>query len=348
MAYVDTTGRTNQIGHHRPDYTRTMKENHYYVGVDIGGTASRWVAMSSNEVLAIDFTGTQLEPLTGELPALSGNWLARDSGVIEFTNWANQFAQNLRQKTISSIAICFGMTGIGPRAAQAERIFQQSLQTAGVRILGLSVMSDIELAARSQFFRERGFLIYAGTGAVGAFIDDRDPDTYAFKLVGGHGVLLDDAGGGYWIAIQALRWLWRTEDSAPGLGLTSILGQSLANHLGSVSRTDHTGFVSHASRGEIASLGFAVAEAAELKDAQAQSILESAGLELARLANILDDQFSVDRPLTLAIGGRVFEHPLVINGFVQGLVMKRKTSELQRQKYPAHWGGAKLAHQRFS
>lgn len=199
-----------------------MKENHYYVGVDIGGTASRWVAMSSNEVLAIDFTGTQLEPLTGELPAPSGNWLASNSGVIEFTNWANQFAQNLRQKTISSIAICFGMTGIG----------------------------------------------------VGGFIDDRDPDTYAFKLVGGHGVLLDDAGGGYWITIQALRWLWRTEDSAPGLGLTSILGQNLANYLGSVSRTDHTGFVSHASRGEIASLGYAVAEAAKLKDAQAQSILE--------------------------------------------------------------------------
>ena len=37
-----------------------------------------------------------------------------------------------------------------------------------------------------------------------------------FHRAGGRGVVLDDGGGGFWIAREALRHIWRTEDEAAG------------------------------------------------------------------------------------------------------------------------------------
>ena len=77
---------------------------------------------------------------------------------------------------------------------------------------GVRVVSDVEIAYRAAFAPGEGYLVYAGTGSIAAFIDAQG----VLHRAGGRGVALDDAGGGYWIAREALRRLWRREDERPG------------------------------------------------------------------------------------------------------------------------------------
>jgi hypothetical protein len=69
----------------------------------------------------------------------------------------------------------------------------------------ISMRNDVEIAYLDSFAPGEGYLVYAGTGSIAAWIDADGQ----FHRAGGRGVTLDDGGGGFWIAREAMRHIWR-------------------------------------------------------------------------------------------------------------------------------------------
>jgi N-acetylglucosamine kinase-like BadF-type ATPase len=169
----------------------------------------------------------------------------------------------------------------------------------------LHACSDIELLCRTAFAPGAGLVLYAGTGSVAAMVDG---DGH-LQRAGGRGVLLDDAGGGHWIACMALRHVWRAEDEAPGAWQQSALAQRLFARLGGADWSFTRRGVYGADRGAVGRLALAVAEAAQDGDAAALAILGDAGDELARLVHALWRRHG---RVPVALAGRALQlHPVV-------------------------------------
>jgi N-acetylglucosamine kinase-like BadF-type ATPase len=164
--------------------------------------------------------------------------------------------------------------------------------------------NDIDIAYRACFLPGEGYLVYAGTGSIGAFIDADG----SFHRAGGRGVVLDDGGGGFWIAREALRHIWRREDEAPGSWEDSSMARAVFEHVGGSDWAHSRQFIYGQERGEVGKLALAVAASAG-KDPAADAILLEAGRELGRLAKALIARFGA-RPV--ALSGRAADlHPAI-------------------------------------
>ena len=96
------------------------------------------------------------------------------------------------------LQICAGIAGL--LGADQQLIVRELLQQAfACPLEHIRANNDIEIAYYNAFDAGAGYLIYAGTGSIGAFID-HEQQLHAW---GGHGYILDDAGGGCWIAREA-------------------------------------------------------------------------------------------------------------------------------------------------
>jgi glucosamine kinase len=122
----------------------------------------------------------------------------------------------------------------------------------------VTIVTDIEVAYLDVFAPGEGYLVYAGTGSIAAFIDARQQ----FHRVGGRGGLLDDGGSGFWIAREALRHIWRTEDEQPGSWRKSAMAREVLEHVGGSDWTHTRQFIYGVERGEMGKLALAVAAAA--------------------------------------------------------------------------------------
>ena len=269
------------------------------LGLDAGGTQTRWaVTDASGAVLrqgqVAGFSALQLQSAAGQMgiqavAALLGE-IAAAAGPVQ--------------------AVVAGLTGFD--AAQGPLLRGLLAQALGAG--AVHVMSDIELACHAAFAPGEGYVVYAGTGSIAAFIDADG----VLQRAGGRGALIDDAGGGHWIARRALRHIWRGEDAAPGSWQSSAMARRVFDHLGGSdwALTRQWVYGAAASRGEVGTLALAVAAAAD-EDPAAAAILQAAGTELARLALALLQRFGA-RPVALA--GRVFDlHPVIRTRLQQAL-----------------------------
>jgi N-acetylglucosamine kinase-like BadF-type ATPase len=197
----------------------------------------------------------------------------------------------------------------------------------------VQALSDIELLCRSACAPGAGIVVCAGTGSVAAGIDRSG----ALQRAGGRGAVIDDAGGGHWIASQALRQIWRAEDDSPGAWTASPLAAAVFAQIGGSDWAASRDWVYGATRGELGTLALAVAAAADA-DPAALAILQAAGAELARLGLALMQRLG-SQPLALA--GRVFElHPAVENALVAALPAG---CAVHRFATPAHHAAARRA-----
>ncbi len=202
-----------------------------------------------------------------------------------------------------------------------------------VQSSAVHTMSDIELACHAAFAPGQGVVVYAGTGSVAALVDVHG----VMHRAGGRGAVIDDGGGGYWIARQALRHVWRAEDEAPGAWRTSPLAQQLFDRMGGSDWSHTRTWVYGASRGELGTLALAVAAAAPT-DPVAMDLLRSAGLELARLGRAMLQRHGA---LPVALAGRVLDlHPVIEASLRAALPAGTPTHRLT---LPAHHAAAVIA-----
>lgn len=261
------------------------------LGLDVGGTATRWA------VVRPDVGGDGAALAQGDCPGLSGaRLLSAQHGV------AGLALDELRSALHAALggarlgALCAGVTGTDRDSGQ--RLQQDLALCLGLDAARVEVASDIEMASRTAFAPGGGYLVYAGTGSIAGYLDEQQQ----LHRAGGRGVLIDDAGSAYWIAVQALRMIWRAEDQQPGVWQRSALARRVLARIGGDDWPANRAWLAGASRGDIGLLARAVADTAP-DDAEVAPLLDAAGTELARLAQALIGRFG---PRPVALAGRAF------------------------------------------
>jgi len=260
------------------------------LGIDAGGTQTRWALADERGSIVAD----------GTVAGLSALQMGSEAGC----NALQATLAGLRDEVLAHgqpQRVVAGLTGLGGEDGVLRQMLAGLL---GLDLGDVTLGNDIEIAYLASFAPGEGYLVYAGTGSIAAWIDEHG----VFHRAGGRGVLLDDGGGGYWIAREALRQIWRTEDEVPGSWQDSAMAVAVFAQIGGSDWDASRQFMYGQDRGAIGQLALAVAASAE-RDASAMAILQRAGQELARLALALVRRHG-PRPVILA-GRAARLHPAI-------------------------------------
>lgn len=304
-----------------------MTAKQFVLGIDAGGTQTRW------QLLSVDLQTVA----TGHAAGLSGMQMHTEAGRLAVQARLAELASQVLQFTqgFNVCAVVAGVTGVGSGNPDFVEMLGKAFNVACESV---SVVSDIEIAYHAAFAPGEGYLIYAGTGSIAAFVDA----TGALHRAGGRGVQLDDAGGGYWIAREALRRIWRREDESPNTWRESPLACSLFEKVGGASSIYAARFLVERDRGEIGMLAIEVARCAD-SDPLAAEILTDAGAELARLANAMLRRYGSRK---IAVGGRAATlHPSIEAAMRRDLP---GNIVMEFQHLNAHGAAAQLALKRLT
>ncbi len=268
------------------------------LGLDVGGSAARWKL--------VDVGGTVA---TGVAPGFSAARLHTEAGRAEVGQRLDPVAQGVAAQAPGRrvAALVAGVTGVGAGSADMAAMLAAAF---AVPAPAVRVVSDVEIAYRAALAPGEGYLVYAGTGSIAAFVDAGG----VLHRAGGRGVALDDGGGGYWIAREALRRLWRREDEQPGAWHASTLARRLFAIVGGDSSIFAARFLMERDRGEIGMLAVEVAACVET-DEMASAIMADAGEELARLANAMVARYG---PRPVVVAGRAAQLHSRIEAGMQG------------------------------
>ena len=289
------------------------------LGIDAGGTQTRWaLASSSGETIA-----------SGQVAGLTALQVATESGREHIRRAIAAIAGDLTGPHRPD-NVCAGITGY----TDGDDVLRTLIAaTLGLSPSAVAVRSDIEIAYLDLFRPGQGYVIYAGTGTIAAYIDEQG----AFHRAGGRGAIIDDAGGGFWIAIEALRHIWRSEDAEPGSWPKSPMAVKMFASLGGSDWALTRQFVYQRDRGEIGELALAVAATAD-NDPAARDILQRAGIELARLCTLMVSRFG---PKPMVLAGRVAQlHPILEQSLRAALP---PSIDLQVRCSEAHIAAARIA-----
>lgn len=289
------------------------------LGIDAGGTQTRWALAAPNGKIVAEGLVAGLSAL--QMATAEG----RDAVRATFAEMAREVLSHGRPARVRA-----GLTGFGGDGDELQRWLGEFL---GIEPAAVTLCNDIEIAYLASFNPGEGYLVYAGTGSIGAFIDANGE----FHRAGGRGVVLDDGGGGFWIAREALRHIWRKEDEQPGSWEASPMAHAVFQHVGGSDWSFSRQFIYHRERGEVGKLALAVAASAE-RDPAAAAILREAGHELARLALALTRRFG---PRPVALAGRAAElHPVIVETMRADLPPHTALSQTGLR---AHHAAARLA-----
>jgi glucosamine kinase len=298
------------------------------LGLDAGGSQTRWAVCSTDaKILA-----------QGSVAGMSGLQLQSDAGraALErvLQNLVAALHEALPQEAQGQpLALYAGFTGLG--ATQDQAAMQTLLQHhLPLMRRGVTVTHDMDIAYRAAYAPGEGYVVYAGTGSIAAFIDVDG----VFHRAGGRGGILGDEGGGYWIAREALAHIWREEDCNPCVWMRSPMAQRLFEAMGGSDWSVSRQWVYGGERGAMGRLALQVAASAQ-DDPYARALLLRAGAQLGALAHCMVQRFGT-RPATFA--GRVWLlSPLLEEGLRAALP---QTSVLHVQPdVSAHCTAARLA-----
>lgn len=268
-----------------------------HLGVDMGGSGTRWVALD----------GRGAELARGTAPGASG--LVDDPAVRAGFEAALAAVRGALPGPAGSAVL--GITGAGVPAD--PRLAEMAAAILGPAPERVACVSDAVLAWQAVFDGGPGHLVSAGTGAVGVSLDAAGRAT----VIGGWGILIDDAGSAAWIALRALAAVCRRIDERGAPERAERLAATLFAAMGGDDREAVRRVVYGAARGQIGLLAVPVAAAARKGDAEALDILEQAGRELARLGRVLLDRCG--RAPVAFIGGALALHPAIRGEVEAGL-----------------------------
>lgn len=294
------------------------------LGLDAGGSRTRWaLANAQGQTLA-----------QGEVAGMSGLQMQSDAGRAALQETLGSLAQALQATgPVADLGLYGGFTGLGGPAEEAamRSLLQAHLPLAPQRI---TLTHDMDIAYRAAYAPGEGYLVYAGTGSIAAFIDAQGHTLRA----GGRGPALGDEGAGYWIAREALAWIWRQEDRRPGAYQDSPMAQRLLAAVGGTDWQHSRSFMYGSERGRIGALALEVA-ATSHEDAFAHALLLRAGAALAELALHLISRCG-SRPVTAA-GRALLLSPLIEQGM--RIALPPEVQLHVRPDLQAHVTAARLA-----
>ncbi|HEX7040421.1 MAG TPA: BadF/BadG/BcrA/BcrD ATPase family protein [Trueperaceae bacterium] len=270
------------------------------LGIDAGGSSARWLLL-----------GVDGSPVAqGRVGPVSAIELGREASpaLANLGALAEEVLTVTRPQRVVA-----GVTGLDTGSPQARRLEAFLRERLGLGDGAVTVLGDVVTAYLSAFEPGAGVLVYAGTGSVAVHVASDG----AIVRAGGHGYLIDDAGGGYWIGREALKRLLRAADEA-GAPPTGRLATAVFGALGGSDWPTVRDAVYGGGRARVASLTPAVALAAARGDAVAREVLAEAGRELARLATVVCGRLGQLMPVALA-GGVAGAGPALVDPLERAL-----------------------------
>ncbi|MEU5941955.1 BadF/BadG/BcrA/BcrD ATPase family protein [Micromonospora sp. NPDC047548] len=240
------------------------------VGLDIGGTSTRAVALTLGGERLGTGRGGGGNPTSHGAERAAAELLAALRGALSGVD-----PTRVRAGTIGLAGAARLLADPTGRAA-----FDRAWAQAGLRC-PYAVHGDALVAYASGTAAPDGTVLIAGTGAIAAQVRDLRLD----RVADGHGWLLGDAGSGFWLGREAVRQLLAALDTAatPGpLGrrvLTELLGAA-----------------------EVA------ARPRETVDALVQAVTRRSPVELARLAPLVVAAAVEGEPVATALIGEAAAH----------------------------------------
>jgi len=251
------------------------------LGIDAGGSGSRWVLRDDDVVLARAKTKSISGLIYGAKP---------NSNLENLNNLLNEVVKIAKPE-----AVLAGISGFSKNSPANDIIRAQIAKKLAINPNKIRLENDMYIAYRNAFELGQGVLLYAGTGSIAYYQDE-----HRTIRAGGRGYLIDDAGAGFWIGRQALKEILRLED------LGKPVETKLANGLYEKLETRHWPEIKEqiysGGRKKLASLAPVVALAAQNDDKLAISILQNAAQELTRLARAVLEQDNIPNSLAFAGG----------------------------------------------
>ncbi len=263
---------------------RGAQDRDLVVGVDGGGSKTlALVADARGHVLGRGIAGPSNYQVVGREVACAAIGAAIRTACAEIPG-------TLR-------ALCLGVAGAG-RPDDREMFFAW----ARARYAGLPVVvvHDGQLALAAGTPEGWGVAVLCGTGSL---VYGEDQKGRAARA-GGWGYLLGDEGSGYAIGLAALRAGVRAAD---GRGPETELTHAILTYWSLERPEDLIARVYRppVARGEIAALAKVVSDVAARGDAVAESLLRTAGEELALAAHAVATQLALPQPIPCALAGSV-------------------------------------------
>lgn len=300
--------------------------NLLFLGVDGGGTKTRFALIDANRTLVAEATlGTTYHP---------------DAGIEGVRDVLRQgTAEVLAAEYASASQIAYAFFGLP--AYGEDSIITPVLDSMPRSILGhdrYKVDNDMVCGWAGSLGAQDGINIVAGTGSIGygqrAGVGAR---------AGGWGELFSDEGSAYWIAMQGLNAYSRMSDGRLPRGpLYALMNESLSLKQ-DLDLCAHVYGPNARSRGELAQLSPLVAQAARAGDESAKEIFRRAGEELANIAHALRKTLRYDRNEVAKLsysGGAFKAGELLLDPFRDAL---GSAFELHQPLYEPHLGAALFA-----
>jgi N-acetylglucosamine kinase-like BadF-type ATPase len=300
----------------------------FFLGVDGGGTKTRFALTEGRKLIAEATLGTTYHPDVG----IDGVRTVLAQGISRVLGDAGIESARLEHAF-------FGLPAHGEDSALTP-----ALDALPRPLLGhdrFTVDNDMVCGWAGSLGAEDGINIVAGTGSIG-YGQRRSRAARA----GGWGEAFSDEGSAYWIAMQGLNAFSRMSDGRLPVGpLHALLSQELEL------RTDldlcaHVYGNGAKSRGELAQLSPLVTRAAMLGDLAAAAIFRQAGLELARIADALRRKLAFEPAETVKLsysGGAFAAGEVLLAPFRESLAEASTSFELCRPLYEPHIGAALYA-----
>ncbi|HEY9254080.1 MAG TPA: BadF/BadG/BcrA/BcrD ATPase family protein [Stenotrophomonas sp.] len=306
-----------------------MSSARYYLGVDGGGTKTRFALIDSEgRVRAQAQLGTTYHPQVGL------------DGVREVL--ARGVAQVLGEVGADASALGFAFFGIP--AHGEDSAVTPLIEAMPAAILGhdrYACDNDMVCGWAGSLGCADGINIVAGTGSIG-YGQRQGRGARA----GGWGETFSDEGSAYWIAAQGLNAYSRMSDGRQPKGpLHALINEALEVELDLDVCARIYGQQAR-SRGEVAQLSVVVARAAEAGDPAARDIFVRAGQALAEIADAIRRNlgFGTEEIVPLSYSGGAFAAgERLLSPFHQALKAFHARFELRSPRFEPHYGAALYA-----
>ncbi len=291
-----------------------------WLGVDMGGTASRWLLADRGRVIA-----------RGQAPGAT----ALRADASQRAGFEAALTTIRAALPAAPRGACLGLTGAG--YAPGLTLTAACAGPLGLATDKVRLMNDVQLAWHAAFPEGgAGHLVLAGTGSVGL---GRSAGG-GWVEVGGRGALIDDAGSAVWIVLRALDLIYRRIDESGRPAGCEALAEALFAAIGARDWDTVCPRVYAMPRGDLGALAVAVADAARAGDAVAAGLLARAADELVRLTRALAARCG---PAPLVMAGGVLAPGGVVRGRLATLLADRAP---RFQTLDAAAAGARLAMER--
>ncbi len=262
----------------------------YFLGIDGGGTKTRFLLADETKVLAKAMTGGSNIVRLGEEQARD----ALHSGIRQVCT-----AAQLNPEQIC--AVCIGVAGAArPEIAARIRsiLAEANLKAASAKV---EIVGDSVIALDAAFGEGPGVIVISGTGSI-AYGRDASGRT---ARAGGWGFAISDEGSGHWIGRRAVASILHAHDQGAETALSSAVlsAWKLSNIDELVQEANAT------PPPDFPRLLRSVLRAANEGDTVARGLLTEAGIEVAKLASAVVCRLAPHDSaalLPIAVTGSVF------------------------------------------